>query len=61
MFDFMYINQETIPAEEYFPAIQTFPENYKIMSTPGPGPKNWLGFSYIHSDDYELDINFDVT
>ena len=31
------------------------------MSTQGPVSKHWLGFSYIPSVDYELDLNFDVT
>ena len=31
------------------------------MSTPGPGPKYWIGFSYIRSKDYELYLNFDGT
>ena len=26
------------------------------MSTSGPVPKNWLGFSYICSEYYELDL-----
>ena len=28
------------------------------MSTIGSAPKNWLGFSYISSEYYELDLNF---
>ena len=31
------------------------------MSTPGLVTKDWLGFSYIRSEDYELDVNFDET
>ena len=28
------------------------------MSTPGPVPKHWLGFSYVRSKDHDLDMNF---
>ena len=31
------------------------------METPGPVPKHWLKFGYIHLEDYELDQNFDYT
>ena len=31
------------------------------MSTTGPVPKHWLGFSQIGSEYYELDLNFDET
>ena len=31
------------------------------MSTPGPVLKHWLGFSYIHSKYYMLDLSFDET
>ena len=55
MYDFMYVDPETIPGEEYFPATKTFAVNYKKMSTLGTVPKHWLGFSYIHSKCYELD------
>ena len=34
---------------------------YKKISTPGPIPKYWLGFSYIRSEYYELGQNFDDT
>ena len=30
------------------------------MSTIGAVTKNWLGFSHISSEYYELDLNFDV-
>ena len=39
---FMYINPQTIPLENRFPAIKTFIVNYKKMSTPGTVPKHWL-------------------
>ena len=35
--------------------------NYKNMSTPGTVPKRCLRFSYVRSEDYELDQNFDET
>ena len=38
-----------------------FVDNYNKMSTPGPVPTNWLGFSYIREEDYKLDQNFDET
>ena len=59
MYAFMYANTETIPVGDYFPSTKIFVENYNKMSTPGPVPKNWLGFSYILLEDYELDMNFD--
>ena len=58
---FMYVDLETILVEEYFPDTKTFVKNYKKISTPGPVPKYWLGFSHIRSEDYELDLNFDKT
>ena len=41
--------------------LRLFVENHKKMSTPGPVQKYWLGFSYIHLEDYELYNNFDDT
>ena len=38
MYDFMYIDPEPIPVEDYF-FYKFFFENNKIMSTPGPVPK----------------------
>ena len=61
MYDFMYVDTEIIPAKEIFTATKNFVVNYKKMSTPGPIPKYWLGFSYTSSEYYELDQNFDVT
>ena len=51
----MYVDTEIIPVEDHFPA--TFVLNYKKISTPGTVPKYRLGFSYISSEDYELDMN----
>ena len=43
----MYVGPQTMPVEEHFPTTKTCDVNYKKMSTPGPVPKYWLGFSYI--------------
>ena len=50
-----------MPLEDHFPAIKTFVVNYNKITNPGTVPENWLGFSYIRSEDYELDQNFDDT
>ena len=42
IYAFMYVDTETMPAENHFTATKTFVENYKKMSTPGPVPKYWL-------------------
>ena len=57
MYDFMYPDPETMPVEDHFPATKTFVVNYKKTSNPGTAPKHWLVFSYIRSEDYELDMN----
>ena len=49
MYDFMYVDPETVTMEDHFPATKPFFMNYKKISTPGPAPKHWLGFSYICS------------
>ena len=61
MYAFMYVDPKTIPVEENFPATETFVVNQKEISTPGPVPKHWLGFSYICSEDHDLDQNVDYT
>ena len=61
MYAFMYVDPEKKQVEDNFPAIKKYVENYKKMSTLGPVPKHWLGFNYICSEDYELEINFDTT
>ena len=61
MYAFMYVDTETIPVEDYFTATKEIVENYKKISTPGPVPKHWLVFSYISSEGYDLDMNFDET
>ena len=61
IYDFIYVDVQTIPLEDHFTAKKAFVLNYKKISTPGSVPKHWLGFSYIRSEDYELDHNFDYT
>ena len=58
MYYFMYIGPDTISVEDHFPDTKTFFVNYNKVSNPGSVPKHWLGFSYIRSEDYELDHNF---
>ena len=58
MYYFMYVDPETMPVEDYFTATKIFDENYNKMSNTGPVPKHCLGFGYIRSKDYELDLNF---
>ena len=41
--------------------LQNIVDNYKKISTPVPVPKHCRGFSFIHSGDYELDMNCDKT
>ena len=61
MYVFMYVDPDTIPVDDHLPYTKTVFVNYKKMSTPGPVPKHWLVFSYICSERYELDQNFDDT
>ena len=58
--DFMQVHPEKMAKEDYFTDTKTFVANYKKMSTPGLVPKHWLGSSYICSEYYEFDLNFDV-
>ena len=60
MYDFIYVDPHKMSVEDHFIAI-TFFVDYKKMSNPVTVPKHWLGFSYIRSEDYELDENFDDT
>ena len=57
----MYVDPQNISVKEYFLATQTFIVSNKKISTTGTVPKQWIGFSYILSEDYELDQNFDET
>ena len=61
MYALMYVYPETIPEGDHFTATKKFVENCKKMSTPVPVSKHWIGFCYICSEDYELDLNFDDT
>ena len=61
MYDFMYVDPETMPVEDHLPATKTFVAIYKKFSNAGTVPKHWIRFSYINSEDYELDQNFDDT
>ena len=58
MYDFMFVDPETIPEGKYIPYIRNFAQEYKKKSTPGSIPKHWLGFIYIHSEYCELDLNY---
>ena len=49
MYDFMYVDPETMIGEDHFNATNTFVENYNKMSTPETVPKHWPGFSYKRS------------
>ena len=59
MYSFVYVYPEKMPVEDHFYDTKPFVVNYKKMSTPVPVPKHWLVFSYIYSEDYELDQKFD--
>ena len=58
LYTFMYVDPDTIPVEDNFPATKQFVLDYKKISTPGTVPKYCLGFSYIRSEYYDLDMNF---
>ena len=58
MYVVISVDPETIIVEDYFPTTNKFVEKYKKFSTPVPVPKYWLGFSFISSEYYELDMNF---
>ena len=58
---FMYAYPQTVPVEAHFTDSKTFVVNYQKMSTKGQAPKYWLVSSYIRSEDYDLDHNFDDT
>ena len=58
MYTFVYVDSQKVPMEEHFPAMKVFVVNYNKISTMEPVPKNWLGFSYICSEDYKLDQEF---
>ena len=60
MYSSMYVDPQIIPVEYHLPAT-ICSVNYKKMATTEPVPKHWLVFSYIRSEYYELDHNFDDT
>ena len=59
VYDFMYIDTETITEEDYIQDNIEFVEYYKKRWTTGSVPNNWLVFSYICWEYYELDLKFD--
>ena len=61
MYGLTYVDPQTMPEEDHFPAKKMFFVNHKNISTPGQGQKHCLGFSYIRSGYYELYNNFDYT
>ena len=61
MHAFIYVNPEIISVRDYFPDTKTIVKNYNKTSTLEPVPKHWFGFSYISSEDHELNVNFDET
>ena len=58
MCDFMYVDTQTMPVEDYFTDTKIFVVNYKKIPTPGPVPKHWRGLSYIRSKEIQLDQHF---
>ena len=54
----MYVDYQTIPLEYHFTDTKKIVVNYNQTSTSGPVPINWLLFSYIRSEDYELDQDY---
>ena len=55
----MYVYTQTIPVEDYFNATKTIVVKYKKIPTSETVTKNWLVFSYIRSENYELNHSFD--
>ena len=43
MYDFMYVDTETMTEEDYFPATKKFVENHNKSSSRGPVPKKLAG------------------
>ena len=61
IYAFKYVDLQKMLVEDHFTDTKTFAVKYKEISTKGPVPKDYLGFSYIHSEDYDIDKNFDDT
>ena len=56
----MYVEPDTITEDGYLP-YNIFFQDYNKRSTTRPFPKYLLRFSYICSEDYEWELNFDET
>ena len=52
IYAFMYVDNQTMPAEYHLTTTKKFVEYSKKFSTVGTVPKYWLGFSYILSRGY---------
>ena len=61
LYTFMYVYPEKVAKEKYFPDMKDSFSNYKKKATPGPVPKHWHLFSFVHLKYYELDLKFDET
>ena len=61
MFDFVYVDPEKISEKYYFPDRKMLVSNHEKITTPGPVPKYWIGFSYIRLEYYQLYLDFDET
>ena len=61
MYEFVYVDYETIPEEEYFPDAKIFVENFNKKSTSGSVLKKGIQFSFIRSEYHELYMKIDVT
>ena len=61
MYAFTYVDFKTMSVDHYFSATKIFVGDYRKISTPGKLPKHLIGFGYICSKYYELDVKFDAT
>ena len=61
IFAFMYVDLDAVLKEEFFIPTRKIVANYNIMSTPALVSKYCLRFSYICSEEYDLDLNFNET
>ena len=50
-----------MPYKDHFPATKQSVENYEKTLITGTFSKNWLGFSYIRSEDYKFDPDLEGT
>ena len=58
MYALIYVDSEIMAEEDYLLYTRIFFENNKKISIPVPELKHLIGFSYIHPEDYELNLNF---